>query len=151
MDAFRQAVARSVALSILLTRDYVRSRPPSVASQVALELPRVLRVACQTPGISKIVHDNVPPKDLLDDFVSGVPDALLNQAAVLVADRGHRDMVFAALKYAKKPPAADDDAMDHVSAEVRWCLGLDTPPETFADAVAQDYAEAHMELVCYRV
>lgn len=126
---FTKAVIESVAVSVLLTRDFVpRSKPPKVSYQVQMELPRVLEVALRAPGAPMhLVQETLPPKRSFDAFVKAVKalpqsERIFADMAARVQRQGHVDPVLGAIGYHRKPPTADIDTIADVQDQVAKCL-----------------------------
>lgn len=144
MQAFREAVVKSVALSCLLARDYVpQGAPPPTAEMVAHELPRVLHTLSaiqSTVGMGLEALVATDPPALLEATAARVVD--VRRATALIIERGHQDMVYSAMTYMHKPPLATARRIQKVTMEVARCLGVDVSDD-FDDGVGDMYDNAH--------
>lgn len=140
MDAFKTALVKCLALNVLLTRDFIRDTSKTI-DHVRLELPRLLGMCDPASGLQNCLSAK-DPKSLLQDFVTSTRMNPLDMARTL-EDRGHRDLVFGALKYTRKPAGAEEDDVDALVDELKDILGIAVDP----DSVMLAYAAAHWELV----
>jgi hypothetical protein len=140
--AFRLDVVTSVALSCLLTMDFVpASRPPPISEMVGHELPRVLETVARTQRLGGVeielrraVCDD--PARLLDDVVRAIGD--FPKARDAVIQQGHVDSVFSALRYTGKPPTATERRIEDMTRRVAAALRVDIP-EMFDARIGDAY------------
>jgi hypothetical protein len=138
---FQRALVTSVALSCLLTMDYVPgSKPPKIEEMVQHELPRILNIV---PGIT-VPPFTTDPAALLASCMSAITD--FARAANLVISHGHEDMVFSALQYMRKPPTATAKRIRTMTQRVAKILKIPIPAG-FEDFVGDAYEESHRSLV----
>lgn len=140
---FRQNVVASVAVSCLLTMDYVpNSKPPDTREMVQNELPRILNLA---PGIS-VPPFSTDPAALLESCVSKLSDDELTRASALVLAHGHEDMVFSALQYMRKPPTATSARIRRMTRAVSQILNVEIP-DTYGSFIGDLYVGIHKSLI----
>jgi len=149
MDTFRQAVVKSVALSCLLTMDFVpRSKPPPVEDMVKHELPRVLKTVTKRQVLGPIEREladyTFDPASLLQRVTDVVKN--FDKATEDVTEHGHKDMVYSALTYTRKPPTATCDRISKMTSDVANVLGVNIPND-FNDRVGEMYDTAHGMLI----
>lgn len=153
-----KSIVRSVALSILLAKDFApRSRAPATSELVGMELPRVLAMTVRVPGVRAALggfavrldapwHED--PAVMLRDYLDKLADkpVVLREATEFVNVFGHQDFVFGVLKYTRKPARATDTHMDVLVKEVAQELRV-RQAEMMGDELALAYAAAHHDLV----
>jgi hypothetical protein len=133
--------------------DYVpRSKPPSVEYMVKQELARVLSVVNKTqrlpPDITFELIDRgytPDPVDLLRRVTKAVPD--LESASREILDHGHKDMVFSALQYTRKPPTATNARILKITKDVADILQVEIPDD-FDTLIGDVYDATHSMLIC---
>jgi hypothetical protein len=147
---FQCAVVSSVALSCLLTMDFVpKSKPPPTADMVKHELPRVLDVVTKTQRLGPVEVELqrgycADPAELLLRVSQSVSDYAKATKAVL--EHGHEDMVLSALQYSRKPPTATESRLQIMTRDVAVALNVDVPPG-FHDFVGDSYDIVHGNLL----
>jgi len=152
-----RAIVKSVALSILLAKDFApRSRPPPIADLVAMELPRVLACTARVNTVRArlggfaVTLDAVfapDPAAMLRDYVDKVcvDDRATRDAIEYLEQHGHQDFVFGVLKYTRKPPTATDDGLRAIARGVEDELRVPRDDEAAA-RIQMAYVAAHQEL-----
>ncbi len=148
-DRFRQAVVQSVALSCLLTMDFVPgTQSPPAEEMVSHELPRVLHVVTKTQflgGVEAELHTMThDPAGLLERVTAAVKD--VDAACKIVTSSGHRDMVYSALSYMRKPPMATRTRIARMTRSVAEILGVNVPCD-FDESVGDMYDAAHGTMI----
>jgi hypothetical protein len=149
-DEFQYAVVSSVALSCLLTMDFVPgSKPPPIHEMVRHELPRVLDVVSKTQRLGPVdveLHRGYTddPATLLVEVTRHIGD--FPKATRAVLDHGHEDMVFSALQYTRKPPTATESRLQKVTRDVAVALKVDIPNE-FHEFVGDAYDIVHGSII----
>lgn len=147
---FQYAVVSSVALSCLLTMDFVpRSKPPPVAEMVKHELPRVLNVVAKTQRLGPVeveLHTGycADPAELLVNVTRSVSDYV--KATKDVLNHGHEDMVLSALQYSRKPPTATESRLQQMTRDVAVALKVDIP-DGFHEFIGDAYDTVHGALI----
>jgi hypothetical protein len=150
-DHFQRAVVKSVALSCLLTLDFVsKSRPPPIKEMVANELPRVLGVL--DPDVISLAGLRLDgPATDPADLLAQVTDRLIVAKKVwpgadIVEKQGHVDPVFSAVHFYRKPPTATERRIQDYTMGVARVLNV-AIDDAFDDDVGQAYDAAHTMLV----
>jgi len=152
MERFRQDVVKSVALSCLLTMDFVpKSRPPPIAEMVQHELPRILSTIAKTQSLGAVEVELrhavcADPVGLLEQTTTAITNFDLARDAV--TDHGHEDMVLSALRYSGKPPTATCDRIAEITRKVARVLKVDVPDD-FDERIGEAYDKTHTGMVRY--
>lgn len=143
MERFTEALVRCVALNVLLAHDFIGKavQLQGVREHVARELPRILGLLDPTYRAHFALPD---PAEAVRDFVAKRHSRSWDAMTEILDDLGHRDLVFASLKYTRKPPKTEEDGIDELTEIVARVLGAPAPDP---DSVALAYAAAHYELI----
>ena len=146
-----RAIVSSVALSCLLAMDYVpKAKPPPIEEMIRNELPHVLATILQVETLGLALEGEMrhgtcaDPADLLRRVAAAVRDPA--KAAMQVLEHGHRDMVFSALMYTRKPPTASSRRIERMTRDVARVLQVDVPDE-FDGFIGDMYDATHGVLV----
>ena len=152
-----RAIVHSVALSILLAKDFApRSRPPPIADLVAMELPRVLACTARVNTVRArlggfaVTLDAVyapDPVGMVREYIDKVcTDAQATQDAIQFLEQsGHHDFVFGVLKYTRKPPTATGQSLRAILEGVGDELRVPRDDDA-ASRIERAYTAAHHEL-----
>ena len=149
-DLFCQDVVKSVALSCLLSMDFVpKSKPPPIAEMVKHELPRVLSTITKTQSLGAVeVELRHPvcadPVLLLKQTTKAITNFDLAREAV--TDHGHEDTVLSALRYSGKPPTATCDRIADITRKVALVLEVDVPND-FDERIGEAYDSTHTGMI----
>jgi len=147
---FRYAVVSSVALSCLLTMDFVpNSKPPPTEDMVKHELPRVLEIVAKTQRLGPVEVELrtgycSDPAELLIKVTRNVSEYAKATEAVL--NHGHEDMVLSALQYSRKPPTATESRLRKMTRDVAMALHVDIP-DGFHEFIGDAYDTVHGALI----
>lgn len=153
-----QEVARSVALSLLLSMDFApSSTPPPLSEMVANELPRILAGPVRSvPGLRAALGPvalqlDAQPWDvdagaLLRAYLGKIEGdaALVRRVTSFIKYNGHRDFVFEVVKRQHKPPTASLRRVRRVTAAVAKDLCV---ADVSAGDVEIAYDTVHAELM----
>lgn len=153
---FKRAVVRSVALSILLAKDFApRSRAPPVQQLVEMEVPRVLAGTLRVPtvraavgGLGVRLHQPIEPDpdQLLRDFTQTLTtQELCERATEYIERHGHEDFVFGVLKYTQKASTATSQGMHDLIVAVADVLDVPLDEDT-STRLEGAYAAAYKQL-----
>lgn len=158
---FRRAIAKSVALSILLWRDAApKTKFPSYSEIVSIELGRLmtdpglfraipgLKAALDTSGATRLLTQNpwdVDPRELLESFLRALVRPVdMCAAEYYIAEQGHRDVCLDLIKYRNKPQTNGEVDIRDVTVGVCTALGLDHDAN---DDVGRAYDDVYAQLV----
>ena len=144
-QAFHRDVVKSVALSCLLSMDFVPgAKPPPTAEMVRHELPRVLRTVAQTQVLGPVELElgnyTSDPVDLLKRVTERVTD--FEKARDAVVAHGHHDTVFSAMMYMRKQPTATCNRIRRVTKDVAAALDVDVTDD-FEERIGEIYDATH--------
>ena len=143
--AFHRDVVKSVALSCLLSMDFVPgAKPPPADEMVRHELPRVLRTVAQTQVLGPVELElgqyTANPVDLLRRVTERITD--FPKASEAVITQGHLDTVFSAMMYMRKQPTATCNRIRRVTRDVAAALEVDVPDD-FDERIGEMYDATH--------
>lgn len=152
MDNLEKHIVVSTALSCLISIDFVGggTSMPSVHDMVSMELPHILQAIARSQPLGLELESQ------LQSFVIRDPAALVQTVVKTVTDEqkaidalqefGHKDMIYASVKYMRKQARADEGDVDDMCDAVADVLGIDISDQV-RDCLLESYVSAHQDLI----